>query len=110
MKQSFILWISAAIITFLIGFVQSRTSSYYPISGTFGIEGQKVSYHLKKIHNSNEDFKLVIRTDREDLRGAALWRIDNSQAEWQIDSMQFVDESLTAVSYTHLTLPTIYSV
>ncbi len=97
MKQSFILWISAAIITFLIGFVQSRTSSYYPISGTFGIEGQKVSYHLKKIHNSNEDFKLIIRTDRKDLRGVALWRIDNSQSEWQIDSMQFVDESLTAV-------------
>ena len=97
MKQSIILWISAAIITFLTGYFQSRTSSYYPISGTFGIDGQKVSYHLKKIHNSSEDFKLIIRSDRKDLRGAVLWRNENFQTEWQIDSMQFVNESLVAV-------------
>lgn len=97
MKQPIILWISAAIITFLTGYFQNRTSSYYPISGTFGIGGQKVSYRLKKLHNSTEDFKLIIRTDRQDLRGVALWRDYNSQTKWQIDSMQFVNESLVAV-------------
>ena len=34
----------------------------------------------------------------------------NSQANNQFDKMQYILDSMTPVSYTHLTLPTIYSV
>ena len=61
MKQSFILWISAFVITFLVGFIQNRTSPSYPISGTVGIEGQKVSYFLKKVFRDKENYVMLIK-------------------------------------------------
>lgn len=95
MKQSLILWISAAMLTFLIGFLQSRTSDSYPISGTIGIEGQKVSYHFNKIQSSKDDFKIMIRTDLTDLAGIVTWRKVNHPSSWEIDTLNFKNGVLT---------------
>src|SRR3989304_1247919 len=65
MKQSLILWIAAAIITFLVGFIQNRTSAAYPTSGTIGIESQKVSFHFKKVYRDKNDYVLLLRTEIE---------------------------------------------
>ena len=96
MKQSLILWIAAATITFLVGFVQNRTSATYPISGTLGIDGQKVSYHFKMVHRDKDDYILLLRTDVEYLKGIIKWRKSNENQDWHIDSMKYSDGSLTA--------------
>lgn len=97
MKQAFILWIAAFIITFLIGFIQNRTSPNYPISGTIGIEGQRVSYLLKKIHRDGGDYRISIRTDSKELNGIINWNIRKDSINWHIDTMRYNNESLSAV-------------
>jgi hypothetical protein len=94
MKQSFILWTSAVIITFLISFFQNRTSPEYPISGTFVVDGQKVSYHLKKVHRDKGDYILMLRTDVKDLEGIVTWRKYTDKQIWNVETMKYSDGSL----------------
>lgn len=94
MKQSLILWISAAIITFLAGYIQNRTSSTYPVSGTIGIDGQKVSYQFKKICSNKSDYLIMIRSDVENLKGIFSWRIGDKNKCWQIDTMKYSEKNL----------------
>lgn len=69
MKQNIILWAAALVITFLAGFLDSITSHYYPVSGTIGIQGKKVSYKFDRIHFGEKPFEILIRTDIEGLSG-----------------------------------------
>ncbi len=96
MKQIIILWISAAIITFLAGFIQSGLSPYYPITGTFGIEGKKVSYKLEKIFRGNEDYNIKILTDIEGLKGILYWKEKNSNSSWNEIKMNTAPRILEA--------------
>ena len=96
MKQSLILWISAAVITFLAGYIQNRTSPTYPISGTIGIDGKRVSYHLKKICSNNLDYLMIIRSDIENLKGVIKWRVLDEKQAWQIDTLKYSESNLLA--------------
>lgn len=96
MKQSIILWVSAVIITFLIGFVQNRISGTYPTSGTIGVDAQKVSYHLKKIHRDKNDYNIIIWTEIKDLNGIVKWRKVNENLAWNSDTMKYSDGILEA--------------
>jgi hypothetical protein len=73
MKQQLILWISSIVLTFLIGYTKNVTDKNYPVTGTFGIEGQKVSYKLDKLHYGKEPYKLIVLSELEDLRGRCIW-------------------------------------
>jgi hypothetical protein len=81
MNKKLILWISAVIITFLAVFVHQRLSPYYPQSGSFGIEGEKVTYAFPKLHRGRDSLKIMIRTDLDDVSGNVLWKKKN-EAEW----------------------------
>ena len=97
MKQSIILWASAIVLTFLIGFIQNRTSSEYPISGTIGIEGQKVSYLFNTIHRNEDDYKILLRSEIEELDAIVKWKIVGKEANWHIDTMQYNNSNLSSV-------------
>ena len=75
MKQQLILWISSAILTFIIGYTKNVTDTNYPVTSTFGIDGQKVSYKLDKVHYGKEPYKLIILTELKDLRGRCVLRL-----------------------------------
>lgn len=95
MKQSLILWIAAATITFLVGFIQNRTSATYPTSGTIGIEGQEVFYHFKKIFKDKNDYVLSLRTNVENLKGIIRWRRRNENQAWQFDTLKYSNGNLS---------------
>ncbi len=101
MKQILILWFGAALITFLAGFIQSGLSPYYPITSTFGIEGQKVSYKLEKIYRGNDDYQIKILTDIEGLKGILYWKEKNSKSPWNEIKMTSAPKILEA-SLPHL--------
>jgi len=63
MKNEIILWVSSLIIVFLIGYVKSVTDKDYPVTGTFGIEGKKVSYKLDKVCFNKSSYKNLIISD-----------------------------------------------
>jgi len=96
MKQSLILWISSAIITFLVGYIQNRTSPAYPISGTIGIDGRKVSYHFQKSCSNKVDYLIMIRSDVENLKGVIKWRALDKKQAWQIDTLKISEGNLLA--------------
>jgi len=86
MKQSLILWISAAVITFIAGFLQSRLSREYPVSGSFGIEGKEIGYKLDRAYFGNDDYRFFLRSEIDSLIGRVYWKTDNSK-NWEYSSL-----------------------
>lgn len=86
-KQEIILWIAAFILTFLTGYFHSATDNLYPITGTIGIEGQKVSYKFDKKAYSNEGYTFIIRTDVPNLNAELQWRVKDEQLKWNFVPM-----------------------
>jgi len=68
-KQSFILWISSIVIVFVISYINTITSDNYPITGTIGVEGKKVSYRFEKVYYGNGEYYFSVRSDFPDLTG-----------------------------------------
>lgn len=94
-KNNIILWIAAFIITFLTIYLSNLLDKDYPISGTFGIDGKKVSYRFEKSHYGNNDFNTIIRTDVNDLAGKIFWKSDEDTM-WQSVQMEKSDLLLSA--------------
>lgn len=82
MHRTIILWLAAAVITFLTGYIYNITDWSYPVSGTIGVDGQKVSYMLEKIHYGPDTYQVILRTDVDDLEGKIKWRIVNESDYW----------------------------
>ncbi len=85
MKNQIILLLSALVITFLIGYIESVTDADYPVTGTFGINGKKVSYKLDKIHFGDSPFEVMIISDVNGLDGYIKWR---ESGDWQFSKMK----------------------
>lgn len=83
MKQNIILWIAAAIITFLAGFLHSRLNEYYPVSGSFGINGKEIAYKLDKVNYGSDDYKFIIKSEITGIQGSVNWKKANSQ-KWNL--------------------------
>ena len=81
MKNEIILWLSSIVIVFLIGYVKNVTDKDYPITGTFGIEGKKVSYKLDKVSYDKSYYKNIIISDIKGLKGKLIWIQDDVQNE-----------------------------
>ncbi len=71
MKESLILWLSSLIIVFLLSYFKSVFAEHYPVTGTFSIDGRKISYKLDKIEYG-DIYKLIIRSDYNDLEGKVI--------------------------------------
>jgi hypothetical protein len=92
MKNQIILWLSSLIIVFLVGYVKNVTSKDYPITGTFGIEGKKVSYKLDKLSFDKTSYKNIILSDIEGVDGKLVWLEDQVKYE---NEFQEIDRGLT---------------
>jgi hypothetical protein len=82
MKQNIILWLGTLIIVFLAGYLNNVTDSDYPVSGTIGVSGEKVSYNFVKKYYTNTPCPVVIRSDIKADDGYLLWRY-NGGNEWK---------------------------
>ena len=93
-KNTLILWIASIVTTFLSIYLSNLIDNDYPVTGTLGIEGQKVSYRFEKISYGNEDYKFIIRTDLENLSGKLFWK-NKTDTMWQSEQLQKSDLVLT---------------
>ncbi len=93
MKQNLILWTAAFIITFLSGFLDSISSPNYPVSGTIGVGGEKVSYKFDKIHHGNQPYKFIIRTDIDTLEGKIEYKA-KEETNWKTVTLKSADNIL----------------
>lgn len=92
MKNQIILWLSSAIIVFLIGYIRSVTYEYYPVTGTFGIEGNKVSYKLDKETFDQSSYRNIVISDIKELKGKLIWFDKDEQNEL---TFREIDRGLT---------------
>lgn len=101
MKQNIILWTSAILITFLFGYFNSVTNNDFPISGTIGIDGQKVTYKFEKVYgideNKNNNYEIFIRTDNKNLSGRIEWQNvkENNSAnnnKWNVVKLNYDEQ------------------
>jgi hypothetical protein len=81
MKNEIILWLSSFIIVFIIGYIKNVTDINYPITGTFGIEGKKVSYKLDKVSYDKHSYKNIIISDIKGITAKVLMIKDDEQTE-----------------------------
>jgi hypothetical protein len=81
MKNEIILWLSSIIIVFIIGYIKNVTDINYPITGTFGIEGKKVSYKLDKVSYDKYSYKNIIISDIKGITAKVLMIKDDEQTE-----------------------------
>jgi len=81
MKNQIILWLSSLVILFLIGYIKNVTDKNYPVTGTFGIEGYKVSYKLDKVSNEKSTYKNIIISDIKGVTGKIIWYRDDERYE-----------------------------
>jgi hypothetical protein len=95
MHKKLILWISAVLITFLTVFLHQRLSVSYPVSGAIGIEGERLTYFFPKIHYGKEPFKIMVRTDKENLDGSIQWKRETDE-EWNIAPLKKTGRFLSA--------------
>lgn len=81
MKNQIILWLSSIMIVFLIGYIKNVTHKDYPITGTFGIEGKKVSYKLDKVSFDKKSYKNIIISDVKGMTGKLIQIEDGEEKE-----------------------------
>ncbi|MCW8803188.1 MAG: hypothetical protein OQK57_02230 [Ignavibacteriaceae bacterium] len=81
MKNQIILWLSSIVIVFLIGYIKNITDKDYPITGTFGIEGCKVSYKLDKETFDQSSYKNIVISDIKGLTGKLIWIKEDERNE-----------------------------
>jgi len=81
MKNEIILWLSSLIILFIIGYLKNVTDKDYPVIGTFGIEGKKVSYKLDKVSYDINFYKNIIISDITGITAKVLMIKNDEQTE-----------------------------
>lgn len=88
MKNEIILWLSSLIVVFLIGYTKNVTSKDYPVTGTFGIEGKKVSYKLDKISYDKISYRNIIISDIKGVSGKLIWINKTEQNEIELTEIE----------------------
>lgn len=74
MKKNIILWLGTIIITFLSGYMHNVIGPYYPVSGTIGVEGQRVTFKFDKLYRGNDNYNVIINSDVKDIKAFLLWK------------------------------------
>jgi hypothetical protein len=92
MKNQVILLLSSLVIIFLVGYFESVTDEYYPVSGSFGISGEKVSYKMDKIHFGESPIEVKIISDEPNLDGYIKWK---KNGNWQFSKMKYENNLLS---------------
>ncbi len=96
-KNNFILWIAAFVITFLTVYLTNLFSNEYPVTGTIGIAGKKVSYRFEKIHYNNNSLQIFIRSDVDSISGKIFWRMSNNRQNWNVIELKDSSGTLKAI-------------
>lgn len=76
MKNNIILWISSFLIVFVLSYLKSIFSENYPITGTIGVDGLKLTYKLDK-EGYGDKHKLMLRSDNENVTAIAIVQKDS---------------------------------
>lgn len=61
--QTIILWVASFLVVFLVGYFNSVTSPFAPLSGTIGLQGHKLSYRFERKAVADTVTRVIFRSD-----------------------------------------------
>ncbi len=82
MKQQFILWTGAFVITIIFAFLLRTISPEKPVTGTVEFGNEKVSYKFDKVYRSDSDYSVMLFSDIDSLQADLEYKDSNSEKGW----------------------------
>ena len=96
MKQQFILWTGALIITIIFTFLLRTISPEKPVTGTVEFGNEKVGYKFDKVYRSDDDYSVMLFSDIDSLQADLEYKDSNSGKGWITVPMENKNGMLTA--------------
>ena len=96
MKQQFILWSGAIVITIIFAFLLRTISPEKPVTGTVEFGHEKVGYKFDRVYRSDNDYPVMLFSDIDSLQADLEYKDSNSGKEWTKVPMKYKDGILTA--------------
>ncbi len=103
MKQQFILWVGAFVITFILGFLLRTIDPEKPVTGTVQFGTQKVGYKFDRVYRSNDEYKVMLFSEINGLQADLEYKDSTTTGGqagpgkgWTKVPMNYSDKILTA--------------
>ncbi|MEE4311726.1 MAG: hypothetical protein V2J62_07625 [candidate division KSB1 bacterium] len=81
-------WIIAFIITISSAVYQRMTGPTYPVRGEVVMGDDVIKYKLRRTHGGDDDHRVKIEVERDDINGSVVYRRFKTTDEWQSIAMQ----------------------
>jgi hypothetical protein len=94
--RSILFWLLAILMAGGVAVYQRMTGPTYPVKGSVVLGNETVKYKLIRSWGGDEDARIVIPVQREDVVGEFSWRRYKSHDDWQAVGMERTEEGLVA--------------
>ncbi len=85
--KSILFWFLAFLITISSAIYQRITGPTYPLKGEIRFKNKAIKYNLERSHSSNQNYKVSIKTDDENIRGFLYWKRYKFDKDYKIIEM-----------------------
>lgn len=103
MKQQFILWAGAFVITLVFGVLIRTIDPQKPVTGTVQFGQQKVGYKFDRVYRSNDDYKVMLFSEIKGLQADLEYKnanlpggLNDQAKTWTKVPMSYTNKILTA--------------
>lgn len=96
MKQQFILWSGAIVITIIFVFLLRTISPEKPVTGTVEFGNEKVAYKFDRIYRSDEAYSVMLFSEIDSLQANLEYKSSKPGTNWINVPMKYRDGVLTA--------------
>jgi len=96
MNKSFIIWLTALILTLLLAAFQRMTGPTYPVSGIVEFNNEIVEYEFDRSHGGDGDHTVQLRNENKGIEAELYWKRFKTNDNWTRVKMVRKDNVLTA--------------
>jgi len=97
MKQSFIYWLLALLLTLASAYYQRSTGPTYPVRGQTEFAGVALSFSFARSHGGESDQPVAVHAPNSDIEGDVLFKRYKTEDEWVRLRMIRRNDSLVAM-------------
>lgn len=96
MNKSFIIWLTALILTLLLAAFQRMTGPTYPVSGIVEFNNEIVEYEFDRSHGGDGDHTVQLKNENKGIEAELFWKRFKTNDNWTRVKMVRKDNILMA--------------
>jgi len=96
MNKSFIIWLTALILTLLLAAFQRMTGPTYPLSGIVEFNNEIVEYEFDRSHGGDGDHTVQLKNEKKGIEAELFWKRFKTNDNWTRVKMVRKDNILMA--------------